>query len=138
MGQTKQLICAQPRTRYRFLRIRQIGLIAIFLISLLQLNPAAVKTVNAAAGWTAYNDCAGSNSIANTTNILGLTSSGELKDSLTGGGTGVTATFSTSKTLYQNTSAGAVSNAGTDAYTTFNGFASMSGLIQYPNSGAGD
>jgi hypothetical protein len=120
------------------LRIRQIGLIAIFLISLLQLNPAAVKTVNAAAGWTAYNDCSGSNSISNTTNYLGTNGSGELKDHSTGTGTGVTATFSTSKSLTNSSTSGAEANSATDAYSTFHNFANMVGVVQYNTSSTGD
>ena len=63
--------------RMHMTRIRQVFLILIFLISLVgMLPPQAVQA--ASYTWVAYNDCAGTNSITNTTNILGISGTGTL------------------------------------------------------------
>ena len=85
--------------------------------------------------WESYNDCVGTNSFANTTNILGLSGSGPLKNFQTGTElTGITAAFSSVGAPTLQSSFGAVSAAGTDAYTQFNGKANMAGVVQYGSS----
>ena len=85
--------------------------------------------------WEAYNDCAGTNSIMNTTNILGRTGSGTLKNFATGATlTGVTATFTSSGSPTDGASNGAATALGTDAYNTFNGKANMAGVVNYGSS----
>ena len=84
--------------------------------------------------WIAYNDCAGDNSIANTTNILGVSGSGTLKDFDTGESLPVTATFTSSGSPAIRTSGGPTAS-GTDAYESFNGKANMTGVVQYGSSG---
>ncbi|MEZ5105132.1 MAG: DNRLRE domain-containing protein [Draconibacterium sp.] len=87
------------------------------------------------AQWTAYNDCSGTNSITNTTNITGVSGTGTLKNFDTGATlTGVTATFVSSGSPSTGASNGAVSNSGTDAYTVFNGKANMVGVVNYGSS----
>ena len=91
----------------------------------------------AAAAWTAYNDSAwqsGQSNPANTTTILGASGTGTLRNFDTGALTGVTATFTSdgSPTMYANS--GAATNSGTDAYSTFNGKANMTGVVNYGSS----
>lgn len=115
-------------------RIRQVSMILIFLISLVGMLPPQPAQA-ASYNWVAYNDCAGSNSITNTTNILGVSGTGTLKNFDTGATlTGITATFSSSgsPTIYGTN--GAPTNSGTDAYETFNGKANMTGTVNYGSS----
>ena len=122
-------------------KARQYLLILVFLTSLLGLNTPAIEVAKADAGWTAYNDCAGTFSITNTTtfSITGsnTTKTGLLKNSSTGAVTNVTAAFTSSKTLTSSTS-GSETASGTDAYTTFHNHADMKGVIQYNTNESGN
>nr|GAP19065.1 protein containing VCBS repeat [Levilinea saccharolytica] len=112
-------------------RIRQVSMILIFLISLVGMLPPQPAQA-ASYTWVAYNDCAGTNSITNTTNILGVSGTGTLKNFDTGATlTGITAAFTSSgsPTIYGTN--GANTNSGTDAYETFNGKANMTGSVNY-------
>jgi hypothetical protein len=111
-------------------------ILLILAIALPQAFIGAVPVAHAIDyAWTAYNDCSGTNSITNTTNILGVSGTGTLKNFATGATlTGVTATFTSSGSPNLGTSNGAAANSGTDAYTTFNGKANMVGVVNYGSS----
>ncbi len=97
--------------------------------------------------WTAYNDCvyqSSNNYIGADVTTFGVGSgftgstSGELKDQATGGRTEATATLTESGgVVWQPSDAGGGhdTQAGTDAYNTFNGLADMKGVIYYGSVG---
>ncbi len=102
-------------------------------------NMAVSGTAAFAAPWTAYNDLVigGDQPTppANTTTYtISGTTSGLLKNFATGENTPVTATISSSGSPVLQPSAatgGAETAVGTDAYTTFHGFADVPGVIYY-------
>ena len=87
-------------------------------------------------GWVAYNDCvttSGQHQGSNVTSI-GLSEDGVLLDQTTGSETGVTVDISGSR-VTEETSSGADTDEGTDAYTTFYDYVDMAGVIRYSASG---
>ncbi|MBK6282517.1 MAG: hypothetical protein IPF54_07470 [Draconibacterium sp.] len=103
--------------------------VQLFFVFVLLINSSIY------AQWTAYNDCSGTNSITNTTNILGVSGTGTLKNFDTGATlTGVTATFTSNGSPNLGTSNGAATNSGTDAYNIFNGNANLVGVVNYGSS----
>ena len=97
-----------------------------------------VPVAHAAAAWTAYNDSAGT--VGGNTTAYTITSgsaTGLLKNWDTGANTSVTVTFTWSgdPQIQTGTYGGAETASGTDAYTTFHGFADMPGVIQYGSTG---
>lgn len=123
---------SKPTIIKNFLQIFLIAAIAFSLVGVQPIRQVAAQTDYV---WEAYNDCAGTNSIANTTNFIGISGSGTLKNFVTGDAiTGITATFTSSGSPTQGASNGAGSAEGTDAYNTFNGKANMVGVINYGSS----
>jgi hypothetical protein len=118
---------------------------AVFLVLFLVLTMvgsrlAPVSTVSAAAGWTAYNDCHWSTGqpITNITTYTIMTAGN--KGRLINHSTGVSVTANLSVTLSgsfvdqacpQYCSYSNYPNAGTDAYTTFEATASISGGAKF-------
>ena len=95
--------------------------------------PAAPQAP-AAAAWTAYNDCAWASGQPNTNiTTYGSSGSGLLKNYATGANTTVTAALTTSGTVATD-STGAETDSGKDAYNTFNGKASMVGVVRLATS----
>jgi hypothetical protein len=113
--------------------------IILAIVLLASLFPAIVApAAYASESWTAFNDCAGTTA----GNVTGYTvtsgnTTGVLKNYATGDNTPVTVTFtSTGRPQVQTGSYGGdETDAGTDAYNTFHGFADMAGVIQYGDSG---
>jgi len=103
-----------------------------------QAAPLAVP----AAAWTAYNDClvvSGFTNPANTTTYTCYSggTKGNLKNFSTGANTSASLTITVSGSVdQQNTSPyyGSIPNSGTDAYTTFNGFANIVGGVRLGSS----
>jgi len=117
-------------------------LFTILAIVILSMSPALSAQTEATYAWEAYNDCYGSNTIDNTSSISldGGTSGteGNLLNFASGEPTGVTAQFTSSRTLSRSTSGGPT-NSDTDAYTTFNDRVNLVGNIQYNvSAGPGD
>ena len=112
----------------------QVFCISLITIFLFISGATSSQTTPGIFTWEAYNDCAESNSIGNTTNILGVSGSGTLKNFTTGADVGITATFTSdgSPTIRNS---GAETDTGTDAYDTFHGKADMSGVVQYGDAG---
>jgi hypothetical protein len=120
--------------RNHLTRIWQGFTILVFVISLVGVPTTVVHALDYT--WTAYNDCSGTNSITNTTNILGVSGSGTLKNFGTGAAlSGVTATFTSSGGPVVTTSTATGVASGTDAYNTFDGKANIVGGVQYGSSG---
>ncbi len=86
-------------------------------------------------GWIAYNDSAwvsGQTNPANTTTYgISGTTTGLLKNFVTGANTAVTATITTSGGLSLQASTGTETTSGTDAYNTFHNNANMIGVVNY-------
>ena len=113
-------------------------ILLILAIALPQAFIGAVPVAHAIDyAWTAYNDCSGTNSITNTTNILGVSGIRDIKNFATGATlTGVTATFASSGSPTVARTQWCILTSGTDAYTTFNGKANMAGCqSNYGSSG---
>ena len=86
--------------------------------------------------WIAYNDCAGTTSGNNTNyTVTSGSTTGYLKDYNSGEDVAASVTFSASQTMPVRTTSGAFPSSGTDAYTTFNGYANMAGVISYGDEG---
>jgi hypothetical protein len=110
----------------------------VLFLSLLFFSGAlSSQTTNQNYSWEAYNDCAGTNNISNTTNIEGISETGTLKNFSTGDETTITASFTSGGTPTVRTGdyGGNETDAGTDAYDTFHGKADMAGVVQYGSSG---
>ncbi len=101
-------------------------------------DKSLTATFTEAPPWTAYNDVSGTSTPANTTEFTVSTTDGLLLDFTTGAETGATVTVTTSGTLTNNTTTGAATDMGTDAYETFNGKVNMVGVVQYNTSSAQD
>jgi hypothetical protein len=136
---TKPTITASSRI---FLpKLRQIIVILLFLSSLVGAKPPSV--VQAASGWTAYNDCVyisgQPNTRVTTIKCSSNNTTGTLKKYADGSNTPVTlkVTISGSVTEQTGDQAGVEANAGTDAANTFSGIVSSVGNIKFSSSSSG-
>ncbi len=116
---------------------RLVRLFVLLSLVVGMLVPAEVMPAALAdATWSAYNDCSGTTGGNTTAYTISGSTTGLLKDYATGVNTPVTATFTTSgsPTLYSSNGA-MPTNTSSDAYTTFNGFVNMTGVVNYGDSG---
>ena len=132
----KNDVAHTSQRKFRRGKVLNVFFIIVFMFSLMDLQLLSPVQAEGEYSWVAYNDCAGTTSGNNTNyTVTSGSTTGYLKDFDSGTNVAASVTFSSSEALTVSTTTGAFPNSGTDAYTTFNGYANMVGVISYGASG---
>ena len=124
------------RKRVKWAKLLNALMILATLFSIMNLPLLLPVHAEGEYNWIAYNDCAGTTSGNNTNyTVTSGSTTGYLKDYTSGDNVAASVSFSSSEALTVRSTTGSFPSSGTDAYTTFNGYANMVGVISYGDDG---